>query len=100
MNLVSISVKTCALFITAKQVLLEMKWKGAVVRKEDYCTCGHSKFDHASSLNGDIGGCMKEIIPGWEWCECVKFERHLTPVPADSLGTAAKDHQSTVPNGG
>ena len=40
---------------------------------KDMCTCGHSKWEHAIGLKGDIGGCMKETYVGWEWCKCDKF---------------------------
>ena len=38
------------------------------------CKCGHSKWDHAIGLDGSIGQCFKEIVKGWKYCDCEKFE--------------------------
>jgi len=35
--------------------------------------CGHSKFDHAISLKGIVGTCMKTFIEGWSYCDCKEF---------------------------
>ncbi len=35
--------------------------------------CGHSKYDHASSLKGEAGRCLKEIVKDWEYCYCPQF---------------------------
>ena len=39
----------------------------------DMCICGHDKWSHAISLKGVVGSCMKEIIKGWEYCDCKRF---------------------------
>lgn len=56
--------------------------------------CGHSKFDHAISLKGVVGACLKETIKNWEYCACKQF--CPTKRAADSLKAGWKSAKRKV----
>lgn len=55
------------------------KYKYTTDGTDVMCVCGHDKWEHAIGLKGDIGMCFKEIVEGWQYCDCKKF----TPVNSD-----------------
>ena len=60
--------------------------------------CGHSLADHATSLHrgklkeAHLGGCLKELIKDWDYCNCHKFVQNPNP-PAKITTTGEKPWQ-------